>query len=268
MHSRGWIHSTTTTATKPTNPTPKITATTASSTASPGSHHRSGVYGMERVTVQEPLRKPTGELTPRDIVAELDKYIIGQDEAKKSVAIALRNRWRRQNASEDMRDEIMPNNIIMIGPTGVGKTEIARRLAKLAGAPFIKVEATKFTEVGYVGRDVDSMIRDLVETAIRMVKGEKMEAVQDRANELAEERLLEILRPGPGGRWGRGRGFHPLQALFGMGGPQQAPDPPEDEATIRAEREELRQRLRRGALEGQLVEVEVEDTTPRTLEVV
>lgn len=206
-------------------------------------------------------------LTPRQVVEELDKYIIGQTEAKRAVAIALRNRYRRRLLPEELRDEVSPKNILMIGPTGVGKTEIARRLAKLAGAPFVKVEATKFTEVGYVGRDVDSMVRDLVETAIRMVKGEKMEAVQDRANELAEERLLEILRPGPGGRWGRGRGFHPLQALFGMGGPQQAPDPPEDEATIRAEREELRQRLRRGELEDQLVEVEVEDTTPRTLEI-
>ena len=137
----------------------------------------------------------TDELTPRQIVAELDKYIIGQDDAKKSVAIALRNRWRRRHAPEEMRDEIMPNNIIMIGPTGVGKTEIARRLAKLARAPFMKVEATKFTEVGYVGRDVDSMIRDLTDIAVNMVREEHTEEVQGRAREHANERILDILIP-------------------------------------------------------------------------
>ncbi|NBW94476.1 MAG: AAA family ATPase, partial [Bacteroidetes bacterium] len=121
------------------------------------------------------------ELTPHEVVAELDRYVIGQKEAKKSVAIALRNRWRRLNAPADMREEIVPNNIIMIGPTGVGKTEIARRLAKLSGAPFLKVEATKFTEVGYVGRDVDSMIRDLCDIAITIVQDEHTASVQDRA---------------------------------------------------------------------------------------
>ena len=126
------------------------------------------------------------ELTPHEIVAELDRYVIGQKEAKKSVAIALRNRWRRLNASADMREEIVPNNIIMIGPTGVGKTEIARRLAKLSGAPFIKVEATKFTEVGYVGRDVDSMIRDLCDIAINIVREEHTSSVQERARELED----------------------------------------------------------------------------------
>ena len=135
------------------------------------------------------------DLTPQQIVEELDKYIIGQEDAKKNVAIALRNRWRRQNAPEEMRDEIMPNNIIMIGPTGVGKTEIARRLARLARAPFIKVEASKFTEVGYVGRDVDSMIRDLTDIAVNMVEEEHKEEVQDRARELAEDRILDILVP-------------------------------------------------------------------------
>ena len=137
------------------------------------------------------------ELTPQEIVAELDKYIIGQEEAKRCVAIALRNRWRRLNAAPEMRDEIMPNNILMIGPTGVGKTEIARRLAKLAGAPFIKVEATKFTEVGYVGRDVDSMIRELVDIAVNMVREEHEQRVRDRARALAEERILDILVPPP-----------------------------------------------------------------------
>src|SRR5690554_2663708 len=136
------------------------------------------------------------EMTPRQIVAELDKYIIGQTEAKKSVAIALRNRWRRMNAPEEMRDEIVPNNIIMIGPTGVGKTEIARRLARLAGSPFIKIEATKFTEVGYVGRDVDSIIRDLVFVAVKMLREQEIEKVSMQAANAAEDQVLDILLPG------------------------------------------------------------------------
>ncbi|MEP6765604.1 MAG: AAA family ATPase, partial [Gemmatimonadaceae bacterium] len=135
------------------------------------------------------------DLTPRQIVAELDRYIVGQADAKKAVAIALRNRWRRQRAPESIRDEISPNNIILIGPTGVGKTEIARRLAKLAAAPFVKVEASKFTEVGYVGRDVESMVRDLVESAIDMVRTERESEVEDLANEKVDERLLDLLLP-------------------------------------------------------------------------
>src|SRR5215510_9885432 len=131
--------------------------------------------------------------TPREIVSELDKYIIGQAKAKRAVAIALRNRWRRQQVSKDLRDEIAPKNIIMIGPTGVGKTEIARRLARLAHAPFIKVEASKFTEVGYVGKDVESMIRELTDLGVKMVREEEQKRVQTRARELAEDRLLEIL---------------------------------------------------------------------------
>src|SRR5574339_158117 len=131
------------------------------------------------------------DLTPRQIVAELDRYIVGQNDAKKAVAIALRNRWRRQRAPENIRDEISPNNIILIGPTGVGKTEIARRLARLAGAPFVKVEASKFTEVGYVGRDVDSMIRDLVEAAVKLVKEEEMDKLRERAREADEEKVLD-----------------------------------------------------------------------------
>src|SRR5678815_326463 len=137
------------------------------------------------------------DLTPRQIAAELDRYIIGQSDAKKAVAIALRNRWRRQRAPEGIRDEISPNNIILVGPTVVGKTEIARRLAKLTGAPFVKVEASKFTEVGYVGRDVESMVRDLVESAINMVRGEREGEVQEIAKQKVEERLLDLLLPVP-----------------------------------------------------------------------
>src|SRR5438034_11258506 len=137
------------------------------------------------------------DLTPKQIVAELDRYIGGQADAKKAVAIALRNRWRRQRAPENIRAEILPNNIILIGPTGVGKTEIARRLAKLAGAPFVKVEASKFTEVGYVGRDVEGMVRDLVDSAIDMVRTEREGEVEDLAHEKVEERLLDLLLPQP-----------------------------------------------------------------------
>src|SRR5579872_408423 len=137
------------------------------------------------------------DLTPREIVAELDKYVVGQKDAKRAVAIALRNRMRRQKLTPELAEEIIPKNILMIGPTGVGKTEIARRLAKLASSPFLKVEASKFTEVGYVGRDVESMVRDLVEVAIDMVRAEKLEEVADRAELNAEERLLDLLMPPP-----------------------------------------------------------------------
>ncbi|MGZ3557711.1 MAG: AAA family ATPase, partial [Thermodesulfobacteriota bacterium] len=136
--------------------------------------------------------------TPREIVSELDKYIVGQKDAKRAVAIALRNRWRRQQVPEPLRDEIAPKNIIMIGPTGVGKTEIARRLAKLAQAPFLKIEASKFTEVGYVGRDVESMVRDITELAVSMMKAEESKKVQQKADEMAEERLLDLLLPASG----------------------------------------------------------------------
>ncbi|MFL5577313.1 MAG: ATP-dependent protease ATPase subunit HslU [Gemmatimonadaceae bacterium] len=153
---------------------------------------------MASTRTQQALAR-LADLTPRQIVAELDRFIVGQGEAKKAVAIALRNRWRRQRAPEGIRDEISPNNIILIGPTGVGKTEIARRLAKLAGAPFVKVEASKFTEVGYVGRDVESMVRDLVESAIDMVRTERESEVEDLANERVDERLLDLLLPPPSG---------------------------------------------------------------------
>ena len=137
------------------------------------------------------------ELTPREIVAELDRHIVGQDEAKRAVAVAIRNRWRRQQLAEDMRQEVAPKNILMIGPTGVGKTEIARRLAKLTGAPFIKVEATRYTEVGYYGRDVESMVRELVDNAIGLVRQQEREAVREEAHRRVDERLLDLLAPAP-----------------------------------------------------------------------
>jgi ATP-dependent HslUV protease ATP-binding subunit HslU len=179
-------------------------------------------------------------MTPREIVSELDRYIVGQRAAKRAVAIALRNRWRRQQVAEDLRDEIAPKNIIMIGPTGVGKTEISRRLAKLAQAPFLKVEASKFTEVGYVGRDVESMIRDLTELAINMVKEEEKEKVQIRARENAEERILDLLLPP------RPAGIRPDSA------PSVEPD-----GDTHGTREKLRRMLREGKLDDRLVEVEI-----------
>jgi ATP-dependent HslUV protease ATP-binding subunit HslU len=203
----------------------------------------------------------TKELTPRQIVAELDKYIIGQTEAKKSVAIALRNRWRRQNAPEEMRDEIMPNNIIMIGPTGVGKTEIARRLARLAQAPFIKVEATKFTEVGYVGRDVDSMIRDLADIAVNMVKEEQTSSVQDRARELADERILDILiPPSPDAKRERpvvqGPGFV-LKSAEENGDDDDDVNNLDEAALRERTRNKFRDKLKAGDLDEREIEIEV-----------
>lgn len=178
------------------------------------------------------------ELTPQEIVEELNKYIIGQAKAKKAVAIALRNRWRRQQLPSELREEVLPKNILMIGPTGVGKTEIARRLAKLANAPFVKVEASKFTEVGYVGRDVESIIRDLTKVAVRMVKEEKEKQVQEKAKALAEEKILDLLLP------------IPKRKL--------ALDPEAYEQHKRT-REQFRQLLRDGKLDDREVEVEVED---------
>src|ERR687887_116460 len=174
------------------------------------------------------------ELTPREIVRELDKYVIGQAGAKRAVAIALRNRIRRQKLPPEMAEEVMPKNIIMMGPTGVGKTELARRLAKLANSPFLKVEASKFTEVGYVGRDVESIIRDLVDVAIDMVREERLDQVADRAEQQAEERLLDLLMP------------------------------PQQEVTESADRtrEKLREKLRAGKLDDRMVEVDVKERGP------
>jgi ATP-dependent HslUV protease ATP-binding subunit HslU len=196
-------------------------------------------------------------LTPKQIVEELDKYIVGQTKAKKAVAIALRNRTRRQRLSEEMRDEVAPKNIIMIGPTGVGKTEIARRLSRLCGAPFVKVEATKYTEVGYVGRDVESMIRDLVSVSVSMVKTELQEQVREEAEKRAEEALLDLLLPGigkspaPGRAAGGGPRIQP-------GAPAAEPPPtPAQPATATSTREKFREKLRAGELEDKTVEVNV-----------
>ena len=187
-------------------------------------------------------------LTPSQIVERLDKYIIGQQEAKKAVAIALRNRLRRQNVSDELRDEIMPNNIIMIGPTGVGKTEIARRLAKLANAPFVKVEASKFTEVGYVGRDVESMIRDLTDQAVNMVRNEKSEEVKEKAAELVEERLLDILLPTvPANSYDSDEADEESGDVSGA----------DLDAVNKKSREKMLERLRSGRMEDRQIEMEL-----------
>lgn len=206
-------------------------------------------------------------LTPREIVQELDKYIVGQKKAKKSVAVALRNRYRRSMLDEALRDEIVPKNILMIGPTGVGKTEIARRLAKLVGAPFVKVEATKFTEVGYVGRDVESMVRDLVETSIRMVKSERTEKVKDRAEKLANDRLVALLAPSPKANKPQ---RNPLEMLFGggagAGAAQNDAQDDDKDPGLAARRAQIREQLAKGELENESVEIEVEDHSPNMLD--
>ncbi len=222
------------------------------------------------------------QLTPREVVAELDKYIIGQSEAKKAVAIALRNRWRRQQVEDELREEILPNNLIMIGPTGVGKTEIARRLARLAGSPFVKVEASKFTEVGYVGRDVESMVRDLVDTAVAMVRASREDEVEAEAERLVEERLLELLlpEPPPPPRPSQ-RGAGPAEAarpttrpgspgnvfVAGPGGTSRAADAdPNGDPSIAERRArtraKLRKLLREGHLEDRTVELDIQQNAP------
>src|SRR6185312_5207553 len=205
-------------------------------------------------TSAPPALKRPQDLTPRAIVEELDRYIVGQKAAKRAVAVALRNRWRRQQVAPPMRDEIAPKNIMLIGPTGVGKTEIARRLARLAGAPFVKVEASKFTEVGYVGRDVDSMVRDLAETAVSMLREEERERLRPRARENAEERLLDILLPpAPRPRAG-GTASSTAIPMPAIESPSAGTAPVEN-----ATRESLRKLLREGKLDDRLVEIDTQD---------
>lgn len=195
--------------------------------------------------------------TPREIAEKLDHYIIGQEQAKKSVAVALRNRYRRMKLEDNIKDEVVPKNILMIGPTGVGKTEVARRLAKLVKAPFIKVEATKFTEVGYVGRDVESMIRDLVEMAVRMVKEEKIEAVQDKAEEAANKKLVKLLVPSVKKEK---KVANPFEMLFPNTDEEEEPEEESAEINnVRSKRKQTEQLLALGELEDKIVEVEIEE---------
>lgn len=203
----------------------------------------------------KPVKSQMKSLTPREIVRELEKHVVGQHAAKRSVAIALRNRWRRMQVEGGLREEIMPNNIILIGPTGVGKTELSRRLAKLTGAPFVKVEATKYTEVGYVGRDVESMVRDLVDQAVSMVRTEMMKSVEEKAREASDERILDVLVPAGETKQQPGFGFS-----FGI--PQQAPSnghPAEEEAETPESktREKFRAKLKKGELEEREIEIEI-----------
>jgi len=212
--------------------------------------------GDQQAAEPEPLPS-FDELTPREIVVELDKYIVGQNAAKKAVAIALRNRVRRQKLQPELAEEILPKNILMIGPTGVGKTEIARRLARLAGCPFVKVEASKYTEVGYVGRDVESMVRDLVETSIDMVREEKLDEVAERAEQSAEERLLDLLLPSS----------PPPTMEPGMPGTPATTEAQRREQTQRT-RDKLRVQLREGKLDQRLVEVEVRERSMPSFEII
>ncbi len=211
----------------------------------------------------------TEELTPREIVSELNRFIIGQEDAKRCVAVALRNRYRRKMLSEDLQEEIIPKNIVMIGATGVGKTEIARRLARLVNAPFVKVEATKFTEVGYVGRDVESMIRDLVETSVRIVQNERMLVVKDKAVNNANDRIVETIAPLP---QKKRRSTNPLGFLF-QAAPVQEESSSGEDATFaermqqaKEEQKKVKERLLNGELEKQTVEIEVEERKPQMLD--
>lgn len=203
------------------------------------------------------------QLTPKEIVAELDKYIVGQKKAKKSVAVALRNRYRRSLLSDAIREEVTPKNILMIGPTGVGKTEIARRLAKLANAPFVKVEATKYTEVGYVGRDVESMVRDLVETSIRMVKAEMTEKLKDRAEKLANDRIVSILVPNPNKNKNQ---RNPLEMFFGNNNSNETEEVSAKDNQLQERRDEMKLKLSKGELESKIIEIDVEDNSPSMMD--
>jgi len=202
--------------------------------------------------------KTQTDLTPRQITEHLDRYIVGQKDAKRSIAIALRNRYRRSRLEDELRDEVIPKNILMIGPTGVGKTEIARRIAKLTGAPFIKVEATKFTEVGYVGRDVESMVRDLVEASVRIVKEEKFEAVKGKAEAAANERIVKLLAPSMKKKQ---TSQNPLEMMFGQKFDQDDEEPTA-EVEVRVKRREIAEDLKAGKLEDEWLNVEVLENAP------
>lgn len=209
---------------------------------------------MRMSEANEPIKIPN--MMPKEIVAHLDKYIIGQDEAKKSIAIAIRNRYRRSRLPKEMQEEISPSNIIMMGPTGVGKTEIVRRASKILGTPFVKVEATKFTEVGYVGRDVESMVRDLVEASIRLVRAEKIKAVQGEAQKLATERLIDILVPS---KKKQRSGNNPFEMLFGAQQQNDSAADAEEERRRNDQKVIFKEKLRRHEFDDQVIEIEVEE---------
>lgn len=209
---------------------------------------------MRMSEANEPIKIPN--MMPKEIVAHLDKYIIGQDEAKKSIAIAIRNRYRRSRLPKEMQEEISPSNIIMMGPTGVGKTEIVRRASKILGTPFVKVEATKFTEVGYVGRDVESMVRDLVEASIRLVRAEKIKAVQGEAQKLATERLIDILVPS---KKKQHSGNNPFEMLFGAQQQSDSAADAEEERRRNDQKVIFKEKLRRHEFDDQVIEIEVEE---------
>lgn len=209
---------------------------------------------MRMSEANEPIKIPN--MMPKEIVAHLDKYIIGQDEAKKSIAIAIRNRYRRSRLPKEMQEEISPSNIIMMGPTGVGKTEIVRRASKILGTPFVKVEATKFTEVGYVGRDVESMVRDLVEASIRLVHAEKIKAVQGEAQKLATERLIDILVPS---KKKQRSGNNPFEMLFGAQQQSDSAADAEEERRRNDQKVIFKEKLRRHEFDDQVIEIEVEE---------
>ena len=209
---------------------------------------------MRMSEANEPIKIPN--MMPKEIVTHLDKYIIGQDEAKKSIAIAIRNRYRRSRLPKEMQEEISPSNIIMMGPTGVGKTEIVRRASKILGTPFVKVEATKFTEVGYVGRDVESMVRDLVEASIRLVRAEKIKAVQGEAQKLATERLIDILVPS---KKKQRSGNNPFEMLFGAQQQSDSAADAEEERRCNDQKVIFKEKLRRHEFDDQVIEIEVEE---------
>lgn len=217
---------------------------------------------VKKLTTNENEIEIEKELTPREIVNKLDKYIVGQDKGKRAVAIALRNRYRRRQINSDLQDEIIPKNILMIGPTGVGKTEIARRLANIANSPFIKIEVTKFTEVGYVGRDVESMVRDLVETAIRMIKKSKMKEVEEKAYQMAEDRIIDILLPLPDQKKKNPFGF-----FFDNDEEEEENNDSDKYMKLKERRQRLRSRLRDGDIDDRMLEIEVEKNNKQMMEI-